>query len=49
MRADDLHDFVVNCGRIFAFLLHHQELRPEVGGHDDDHIAEVDGAALPVG
>jgi hypothetical protein len=23
-------------------------MRPEVGGHDDDGIGEVDGAAMPV-
>ena len=31
------------------FRLIHQELRAEVRGHDDQRVAEVDGAALPVG
>ncbi len=44
---DHVHDRLVPCGQIH--LLVDQELAAQVGGQDQDRVAEVHGASLPVG
>jgi hypothetical protein len=39
-------DHALPCG---VLVVGEVVVRPEVGGHDDDGVGEVDGAALPVG
>ena len=49
MRPNHAHHLLAHGGGILAFRLVHQKLRTEVRGHDDQRVAEIDGAALAIG
>ena len=49
MAAHRVHHLRFHRAGFFTLLLRHQIFGTQIGGHDDQHIAEIDRAALPVG
>ncbi len=49
MRAHDGHHLVAHGVAVLALRLVHEIFGAEIGGHDDERVAEIDGAALAVG
>ena len=49
MGAHDAHDFLLDRLRILAFRQIDEVFGAEVRGHHDEHVAEIDRAALAVG